>query len=180
MSLSNFQKRKIALAFYRYDHNKDGVVKKEDLEFQAKEVAKLKGVTEDSNDYDKILKTYTKVWEAYFEPTTNNLGELTLEAYFDHIAKMNESNEIEAQGNTLNKSIFDVFDLDGNGTISFDEYFIYLKTSGVSKEAAKIAFSKLDLDGDGLIDRSEFAKNLYDYYTKDDPDAVSNWFYGPY
>ena len=42
--LSEFQKRKLTMGFYKFDLSKDGLVKAEDFEQYGRQVAELQGV----------------------------------------------------------------------------------------------------------------------------------------
>jgi calcium-dependent protein kinase len=56
----------------------------------------------------------------------------------------------------------DNIDLDGDGTIDFDEFFVAAidHHKVITKENLKIAFDVFDINGDGQIDISEFKHSL--------------------
>lgn len=179
MGLSNFQKRKIALVFYRYDASKNGVVEAEDLEIYGKEVAKAQGLSEGSDAYNKIMAAYKNAFEVYWAQAANDEGKVTLESYFESCQKFIQFVGVE-EGTKVNKSMFDTIDLDNKGSISLNEFKMFVKPMGASDADAEYAFRKLDLNGSGTITGDEFARNLYEYYASDDPDAVGNYFYGTF
>lgn len=178
--LSEFQKRKIALAYYKWDQSKDGIVKANDFEIMGKKAAELLGVQSGSPDYSKIIAGYQGLWTGYFKPADKDGdNSITLEEYIENCATfVNNSESSSALG--LNKAVFDSIDLDGSGKITASEYAIFLKSMGLSDADAASAFSHLDRDGSGSITQEEFAQNAYEYFTSDDPNAVGNWFYGSY
>ena len=51
---------------------------------------------------------------------------------------------------------------------------------GVADQEVRTAFGQLDRDGDGFIERDEFAKDLVAYFQSDDPAERGNWFFGTY
>ncbi len=179
---SEFQKRKLALAFYKYDISKDGIVEAADLELQGHKVADLLKIQKGDAKREKIVSAYKGVWEAYFKPGDKDgdnqvtLDEYAkaLEPYYSNTGNSHES-ALE-----VNKTVFDSIDLDGSGQIDSVEYAVFLRSLGVSEAEANAAFERLDSNRDGYLSRDEFAKNLADYFTSDDPEATANWFYGSY
>lgn len=179
---TEFQKRKLALAFYKYDSSKDGVLESSDLELQGQKVAELLDVKQGDADYEKILSIYRKVWEVYFKPADRDGDDkITLDEYIKGVEPYYSNNDkLYNSSLEVNKIIFDSIDLDGSGQIDRREYGVFLKSLGVSEEDANRAFEKIDTDGNGYISRDEFAKNLTDYFISNDPQSPANWFYGSY
>jgi len=179
---SEFQKRKLALGFYKYDLSKDGIVEAKDLELLAHKVADLLKLKQGDAERKKIVSAYKAVWDAIFKPgDTNGDNKVTFEEYAkagEHYYA-NTYNSIES-ALELHKSVFDSIDLNGNGQIDSFEYGVFLMSLGISEADAKVAFERIDTNGDGYISREEFAKNQVDYFLSDDPEAPANWFYGSY
>ncbi|WP_330328931.1 EF-hand domain-containing protein [Streptomyces sp. NBC_00536] len=74
----------------------------------------------------------------------------------------------------------DIADTDGNGLIDEDEYVtMFSKTVGASPADLKVAFAKLDRDGNGTLDREEIRRATEEYGTSEDPQAPGNWLLGP-
>jgi len=63
--LSPFVQRKIALAFYKYDQSKNGLVEKEDVQLIAKRIAESFGFKEGDRKYHEIIETYSKAGNHY-------------------------------------------------------------------------------------------------------------------
>ncbi|MDY6783338.1 MAG: EF-hand domain-containing protein [Cyanobacteriota bacterium] len=178
---TEFQKRKLALAFYKYDTSKDGFVEASDLELQGQKVADLLGVKQDDAERDRIISAYRLVWEAYFKPgDRDGDNKITLEEYIKGIEPYYSNDGKDNSALEVNKVVFDSIDLDGSGQIDSAEYGVFLRSLGISKEEADFAFQKIDTDGNGYISRDEFAKNLADYFLSDDPQDPANWFYGSF
>jgi len=49
----------------------------------------------------------------------------------------------------------------------------------IDAAAADEAFERLDLDGDGVISKDEFARLYLEFFTSEDPEAPGSWFWGP-
>jgi juvenile hormone diol kinase len=180
--LSEFQKRKLALAFYKYDLSKDGIVEAKDLELLGHKVADLLKVKQGDAQREKIVSAYKAVWDAFFKPgDMDGDNKLTLDEYAK-VAEYYYPNMDNLLESALepHKSVFDSIDLNGNGQIDSVEYAVFLIPLGVSEADAKVAFERIDTNGDGYISRDEFAKNHIDYFISEDPEAAANWFYGSY
>jgi len=76
--ISNFVKRKLAMAFYRFDRNKDRVVDEDDFGALGAAVAAHQGVEEGSERYPKIIAAHRTWWDAYFKGGDAD-GKVTLE-----------------------------------------------------------------------------------------------------
>ena len=179
--LSEFQKRKLALGFYMFDTSKDGIVELADFEHHAQKLAELRGIQPGSTDYEKILSASLAKWETFWKPAdTDGDNKITLDEYLKSADILIAANTGEKTNFTVDKGTFDCVDIDGNGEITLKEYTIYLKSLGRSEEDAKIAFSKIDTNGDGKLSRDEFGIALYEYHASNDPQAPANWFFGSY
>lgn len=179
--LSEFQKRKLSLAFYKFDASQDGVVKKGDFELYGQKVAAYLGLDASSDKYNQTVERSKYIWDAYFSAADRNgNGEVTVEEYLKATGLFLSSDGASDQSVAANMKLFGAIDTDGSGQIQISEFKAFVVPMGVSESAAELAFSKLDRDGSGQITSAEFAKNLADYYISNDPDAVGNWFYGGY
>ena len=179
MAISDFVKRKLALAFYRFDRDKDGVVDEADFSALGDAVAKLQGVQEGSEQYELVIAAHLGWWEAYFKGgDSDGDGKVTLEEYFAHVgAWLQASPDAMAGVVKSNESFFDAIDVDGNGELSAEEFSTYLQAYGLTDADARTAFSHLDLDDDGTMSREEFAQNISEYYISDER-GPSEWFFG--
>lgn len=179
--MSEFIKRKMTLAFYKFDVTKDGIVNQEDFDLYGQKTAEYLGFAADSVQYKEVASNVASIWDSYFKPADlNKDGKVTLDEWLSSIeefAKVENAREIALE---RNRKFFDTLDLDGNGIIDLKEYKAFVVPMGVPEQMAEFAFSKLDLDGNGQITRDKFSQYLRDYYRSDDPNAVGNWFYGDY
>jgi Ca2+-binding EF-hand superfamily protein len=180
MAISEFVKRKLAMAYYRFDHDKDGVVRESDFVHLGQEVVRLRGVEPGSVEADRIIEAHRGWWDAYFKGgDTDGDGQVTLEEYLAFVGAW-VGGEPEAlthaiQGNQL---VFDTIDGNSDGKLSLGEFSLYLQAYGLADDDATRAFGYLDLDGDGYISRAEFAKNMSEYYISEERPSASEWFFG--
>ncbi|EYF04266.1 EF-hand domain-containing protein [Chondromyces apiculatus] len=179
MAISDFVKRKLAMAFYRFDRNKDGVVDEADFTTLGAAVAALQGVEEGTEQHRKIVAAHQTWWAAYFKGgDADGDGKVTLEEYFAHVgAWVGADAEAMAHAIAGNELVFDAIDVNGDGALSPGEFSAYLQAYGLTDADARAAFSHLDLDGEGTMSRAEFAKNISAYYISE-ARGPSEWFFG--
>ncbi|NES06680.1 MAG: hypothetical protein F6K22_29995 [Okeania sp. SIO2F4] len=178
--LSPFVQRKVAMAFYKYDQSKNGLLEKEDLLLIGKKVAASFGFKESDSKYQEILEKYTLAWDRYLSAAdTDGDGKVSLVEFLEARANM-DSSQIE-KNLEYNKYMFDCLDVDGSGTISFKEYQISLKALGeTNEENIKFAFDSIDTNKDGTISRDEYAKVRSNYFNSEDIEDPSKWCYGAF
>ena len=179
MPMSNFVKRKVAMAFYLFDRNKDGVLEEEDFVRLGAAVADLQGVPAESERYRQIIAAHRGWWNAYFKGgDVDGDGKLTLEEYFANLGRWVESNtDPMAHAIAGNALVFDTIDVNGDGVLSADEFSTYLRAYGLTDADARTAFAHLDREHSGSISRAEFARSMSEYYLSESH-GPSEWFYG--
>lgn len=178
--LSPFIQRKIALAFYKYDQSKNGLLEKEDLQLVGQKIAESFGLKESDRKYQQIIETYSKAWDNYLAAADQDGdGKVSLIEFFEARDKMDASQI--AKNKEVNKLMFDCLDVDGNGTISFKEYEVLLKALGeTNEEIIKRGFDNMDINKDGTISRDEYATLRSGYFASEDEEDPSKWFYGTF
>ncbi len=177
---SPFQQRKTALAFYRWDQNKDGLVRADDIAQWAQGVAAHLNLAQGSPEYTQITDAYRLVWEFWFKPFDKDHDDaVTLDDWLDARVAFQDP-QAYAQSVQANQELFDLLDRDADGRIGPDEYAAFVTPVGASDQEVRTAFSQLDRDGDGFIERDEFATDLAAYFQSDDPTERGNWIFGAY
>lgn len=79
----------------------------------------------------------------------------------------------------LVKPIFEAADVNGDGKVSWEEfYFLILKPVGISEKDAKLAFKIIDTNGDGSLSLDEYATAIVSYFADTEVNQYS-LYYGP-
>lgn len=181
---SEFVKRKRTLTFYKIDSSKDGFLSMEDWVQRGKTVAEVYNFQPGTDEYDKLISAYVAVWNTDFKTVDlDGDNKISIEEYlksWEVSDDPSQASEFKAGRYRSFNTVFDVLDVDGNGTIDMKEFGANLKALGVSEDQVELSFSKLDLDRNGVITRDEFATSLWEYYTSEDPQSGGNWSYGTF
>jgi len=72
-----------------------------------------------------------------------------------------------------------LFDRDGDGLLSVDDYRHWTLAWGLAFDAER-NFQQFDLDGDGYLRQTEIAEYLRQFHFSNDPEAPGNYFYGEF
>lgn len=179
MPISNFVKRKLAMGFYRFDRDKNGVVEEADFVQLGTAVADRQGVPAESERYQKIVAAHRRWWDAYFKGgDADGDGKVTLEEFWANVGRwIDTSSDAIAEATGEIELLFDAIDGNGNGMINADEFSTYLQAYGLTDADARTAFAHLDRDKSGSISRGEFARSMVEYYISESR-GPSEWFYG--
>src|SRR5262245_24042557 len=139
--LSNYLKRKMTLAFYRFDTTKDGVVRVDDFDLLGQRVANNLGLAQGSDQYEKVVNEYRSVWDSFFKPADQDGDNtVTLEEHWAANERFLQQQQAAQIGVAANASLFAVLDADGNGQVTLKEYSAVVNALGASADEAATAF----------------------------------------
>jgi Ca2+-binding EF-hand superfamily protein len=177
--ISPFLQRKWALAYYRFDTTKDGVVRVDDFQRLGEQVAQNLGFAAGSDSYATVVRGYHQGWDAIFKLMDQDADNaVTLAEYLaanEYFTAQPNAREL-GQAGTL--PLVAALDADRDGLVTLQEYTAFLQAFGVAADQARTAFQQLDRDGNGTLAPDEIAASWADYYISDDPATPGNWFYG--
>jgi Ca2+-binding EF-hand superfamily protein len=180
--LTEFQKRKLTVAFHHHDMDNDGLLGQADYERFVKRFCEIQNYPPGSPEYEAMHTQTMAAWE-HVRNVADKDGdnqvslEEFLESYDVTLSDENLSNQLLTG---YIKSLLAWWDRDGDGRLSGVEYVTLAGCYGIGEEGAREAFRHLDRNGSGYLTIEELMKNTEEFYLGDDPDAPGNWMLGPY
>ncbi len=156
---NEFWQKKAAAVFKARDVSKDGFIGRDDYMIMIQRYKEM-----------GVSKENLKKIEEYFDKLCISLGlndesvKLTPEDVLDNFRKSDVTIEQYAKGFGL---VFDAFDIDGNGVISFDEWEKHYKAAGLDIAHARASFDAMDTNHNGVVSKEEFcAYNVVNIITR--------------
>jgi hypothetical protein len=62
--------------------------------------------------------------------------------------------------------------------VELNEFTAFVVSMSGTEDDARLAFSRLDLNGNGVLSPDEVTKGWFDYYNSDDSSAPGNYIFG--
>ena len=176
--MSEVRKQKMIRFFNIYDGDRDGKVTRTDFELPVKAGAAFLGYAEGSSQFDEMYRRSMGLWTYICDQSgISDNGEILLDDF------LNAMNALVKNRSTLNDIVMDhakftieLWDRDGDGLMSEEEYIAAHTAYNTAEEAAREAFSHLDRNSDGQLSYGEIIQAVEEYFVSDDPDALGNWF----
>ncbi|CAH1267999.1 Hypp3820 [Branchiostoma lanceolatum] len=187
VALTDFQRKKIENCFDFYDINNDGILRfDEDFETALKAYIKLNGWTEDSKQYVQYYRRWVAFWNnlyagKMFRKDGKGDQQITREEFhsmWTH-ALMNRTdiNKAPRWVRDLIPNTYHAIDTDGDNTIKLKDYEKFFEAFGRNNSAADI-FNKLDINGDGMVSRTEWDIHMQDFFISEDETRPGNHLWG--
>ena len=177
--LTDLQKRKFAVEFLLFDHNRDGVVERADLQLMADNLASLYDHGEGSEEHGRMRAVFDQIWDAFWaQGDADGDGRVGLTERLASMEQFISISPEQARGFSapVISGLFEVVDADGDGSISPDEYRRFLRANGVADDLVSDAVSRVFANGQ--MSRDEYVDLMLDYYLETDPEAAANWAWG--
>ena len=164
--------KRVGELFHVSDVNKNGYLQLEDYEIVITNLTRLT-----NNERPALIE---KAREVVLE-MTDSLGlkkgvKLNKEQYLDAMAAMGvEQGAKVKQGEAsittkLNNAVFDVVDVNRDGTVSLSEYKLVFKAFNIDEASAAEGYAVLDRNKDGKVSRQEFNDTETNFWwSLDDP-----------
>ena len=180
--LTPLQIQKLTKFFSMYDTNCDGFLDQEDFKEIVKSLVNLKHLGTRSPKYLILKERFDRAWTNLKNHADSNHDKhVSLEewlTYYDQV--LLDESLYQQELHSLMEIVFEIFDDNGDGKISPDEWGNLLKIYHVSPIYAPQVFQQLDHNQDGFLDRAEIMDLIYRFFYSDDPQDLANRMFGPY
>ena len=151
--------RKMKDRFSALDVDKNGVINEQDVHALAKKLASYR------NEGEDVSRRYFATFNAVFgvqKPTTE-------EEFLSEMKEFVSKPDSRDRAKSISDMTFDVMDEDKNDEVSFDEFSRFHKTvSKMPEEMVMFFFKKSDLNGDGIISKSELRESTMKFFFSND------------
>ncbi|MFI6642624.1 EF-hand domain-containing protein [Streptomyces sp. NPDC050504] len=174
--------RKILHGFDQFDADGSGELTESDHVLMGQRTAQALGHASGSESEQGIVDAYVSVWRNLHLPRlAPGTESITREQFVaSTLALADDPAAGRATVGALAEVFLTVADANGDGVVSPDEYFCFLRGHfpQVTREAADIAFGHLDRDGNGTLSPEEFTSAIVEFWSSRDPHAPGNWWTG--
>lgn len=180
--LSNVKIAKFRHYFDMTDANNDGVVTKADFELAAEQTVKELEFAPDSEQAEQLIDSVMSYWESLSQHAdVNHDGRVELQEWLDHWESITSSQEmIDQLVGGYGQMVLAVYDRDGDGRLSYEDFSAYYRGHQIPEENCKLAFEKMDADQDGYVDNREFFNTAMQYFTSEDATSPGNYLFGDF
>mmetsp|Transcript_6132 Transcript_6132/g.10145 ORF Transcript_6132/g.10145 Transcript_6132/m.10145 type:complete len:188 (+) Transcript_6132:127-690(+) len=162
-----YRRSKVSRFFDLVDLNKDGTVEEDDFIEWGRQAAYGAGV-----EYTPELADYWKnCFGVYF---ADNAG-CDKEKYLQAMIYWSNMDNPVAMAVEVNTPLMKAIDTNGDGVVSYEEFYAFLKPLG-TENSAREAFDLIDLDGSGTLDAKEFAEACARYFCDKEESPYENVF----
>lgn len=174
--LTDYQERKFTRAFELLDSDGSAFVDGTDLARIAARFVHRLGLEEDSEEYRVLAGCAGELWKVLARMDRDGDGRLTLAEWLEALAAFATSEHADAPlfASLLDQS-FELLDTDADGSVSCAEFVLWLGATNLDAATAQRTFEASDLDGDGLLSKSEVGYVLLDFFYSDDPERRGSW-----
>jgi len=191
--LTDFQKRKLMKLFSMYDACNLGVLKISDFEQLAQRLADVRGWQPDTMPYEDITSKYLLLWnrmrseikhkvlsqENIEEATTQIRSQVSLEEWFIYYDIVLNDPSYHEETLALTETVFTVVDTDESGHLDQQEWANFFRVYNIPVIYVAETFTRIDLDGNGVLTKDEVLTMIKEFYFSNDPEASGNYMFGP-
>ena len=184
MALSDIQRKKVEHFFRVLDNNNNGILQPNDFTDVAKKICAILGNKEGSDEYELMIVHSYRIFIQImtdlgkYEDIRISRMEWMNFFEFDLLADAENTTKISSYIVRTVYYLFNLFDANGDGQISLDEYTQMFEIYGIETSHSLFSFQKLDLNDDGYLSKVEMTQAFKEYFLSSDPEAPGNWIFG--
>ena len=178
--LSDFRMRKMKKLFLMFDGNKNGYLDEADYEIFIAKASKHRGLQPGSSEYNHLREVYLGLWaqaRLFARASQDRVS-------FDEWLGAQEavlSNREQFQTMMLQNvtdTMFKLFDANGDGKVSLEEYKGLLEIHGCDARNADTFFKRLDPQARGHLTFEDVKARVEEYSYAENEDAPGNYLFG--
>lgn len=180
--LTEIQEKKLTHYFKVLDFDNNELIEKDDFISIGENLCILWGFKPGSEQHVEYISKCENLWVSFRQFINQEIEEsANLDEWLEFADKgiVNGSDELyEKHVNQFVKDTFDVFDANGDGFISLDEYIDLFMAYRIEIRYSAKSFTKIDLNKDDLISKDELISAVSEFYRSNDTEAPGNWLFG--
>lgn len=174
---SELQKKKWANMFKMFDVNGDGQIEQSDLDTFHTNLYEMREIGPGDKQFETLNGRFSHFGQA-LEQAANGKP-VGMDVWLGFLSNVAANPELYQNIRPISESIFSLWDLNGDGHVSLQEYRKLCSVMRLGEQYADQIFAKLDLNQDDRITLDELMKLSDEFFVGDDPDAPGNLFFGP-
>ncbi len=180
--LTILQQIKHRYIFNVLDFDNNGYIEQADFIAIAENLCMVRGEEVDTEESNEIIDRCMKLWNglAYYIDE-NNDKQCSLKEWFSFIEDRLVNSPNDEAPLFLNKtveSIFDLYDVDSDGIISWQEYLDIFLSFRLNASLVAKSFKTLDANNDQSLSKEELVNAISEFLISDDISLPGNWIFG--
>lgn len=162
----SFQKYKLERFFYLLDVDNNQRVEEADIVLWVDKAAgylEEDGVSVSEEQKNLLFKQIKRIFNVL---TAFGLAGKSNKSFANYLMNASKLPFFKSFLNNFVKAVLEALDFNGDGKVSWKEFYnIMMKPVGLTEEDAKLAFSIIDLDGNGELSIDELTSAVVGYYS---------------
>ena len=174
---SELQKKKWANMFKMFDVNGDGQIEQSDLDQFHTNLYQMREIGPGDDQFEMLNGRFAQFGQALQQVSGGK--PIEMDGWVAFLSNVAANPDMYKMIRPISESIFGLWDLNGDGHVSLQEYRKLCTVMRLGEAYADQVFAKLDLNQDAQITLDELMKLSDEFFVGDDPDAPGNLFFGP-